>query len=80
MVPGPETLFLIGYKTLTKCTVAFHLWKTTVDFVKKFEDEELVYSQWKATVDFVKKFEDEELVYMTAGTLFFILFSTNRDR
>ena len=34
---------------------------------------------WRATVHFVKKFEVEEEFCSTAGALFFILLSTNRN-
>ena len=52
-------------------------------FFNRIQNVYKVYSSfhlWKATVHFVKKFEDEKLIYMTAGALFFILFSTNRNR
>ena len=56
VVPRRESDFLIKYKVYS----SFHL--------------------WKATVHFVKKFEDEELIYMTAGAVFFNLYSICRDR
>ena len=58
----------IDFLIFTKCTVAFHFWKATVYFVKKFEDEEQF---WKtAGAGFFVLFStnrDEEQFYTAAG-------------
>ena len=69
----------IDFLTFTKCTVAFHFWKATVHFVKKFEDKEQF---WKtAGAGFfvlISTNRDEEQFYTAAGDgLSQLLFSFN---
>ena len=58
----------IDFLSFTKCTVAFHFWKATIHFIKKFEDEEQFWKTAGAEIFVLVSINrDEEQFYTAAG-------------